>query len=51
MSETLKIQDEIYKRICFNHEVRGSHKTVSELLQQFSKKRLLKDEDRQRRIL
>jgi len=42
MSETLKIQDEIYKRICFIHEVRGSHKTVSELLQQFSKRRLLK---------
>jgi len=35
MSETLKIQNEIYKRICFIHKVRGSHETVSELLRQF----------------
>jgi len=41
--ETSKVQDEIYKRICFIHEVRGSHKTVSELLREFSGRRLLKD--------
>ena len=44
MSETLKIQNEIYKRICFIHKVRGSHKTVSELLREFCRRRLLKNE-------